>query len=111
MVTKGNIEEVITGINDLKVAQNAFQEPEVLNESRPTSTYAPNYSSTVLQMWPAQLARDHLPAEYMVRRDHLASTAYTGLWAEVFHHVEVGRAQHFESWINAAKLGVSASSI
>lgn len=110
VVTKGTVDDLITGINDLKMNQNPFQEPEASTERTPSSHHAPSDSASVLQMWPAQVTRDDFPLSYLNSRDQLADAAYHGEWDSVFYMIELGRSQHFQSWINAARLSTRSPS-
>lgn len=103
-MTQGSVEQLISGINDLKVTQNPFLEPQALNENYSGFSYVPSYTATITQMWPAQIARDEYHSDYLARRDELANSAYMGRWNEVFRLVEDGRVRHFEAWMNAARL-------
>jgi hypothetical protein len=104
VITQGTIEQLVTGLNDMKGAQNPFLDPETLTEREAGPAYTPSYSTAVTQMWLAQLTRDEFSAAYLAKRDQLSTAAYLGKWDEVLELVESGRVEHFESWINAARL-------
>ena len=105
-MTKAKIEEVISGINGMKITQNPFQEPESLTKHQQSSSYAPSYRSTVSHMWPAHITRDEFPTNYLAHRDKLADASYMGEWSDALRLIDSGRLEFFESWINAARLSL-----